>query len=457
MNTPIFIPNGKQSSRKKFIIPVVLTLLCLTFFLFTNGKNNPLKKSATLSPDKSTATSTDYSPTANSEQYRHRKHRVKRHNQDNDPTIVKRLLLKRGIYFGDYLNEGDFQYNPKHPSNYLDITSQYFDMYTIPAFPTHIEGKGRGIFDFSGVDQVADFAVQHGALIHGHNMMQPVPKWVADGNYPPDTLKAILKTFIQTTIRHYVQRYGNSVRDWDIINESMSDSQNLDPRQAYPNGLRKEVPIWSKIHRPGSNDPLDYIRYAFQWAHEAAPNVKLYWNEYNVEYKGFKMDRWFSIIKQLKAEGIPIDGAGFQTHLTQAYDRSLDELRQNMDRFASIGVESRISEVDVMMSSTTPTAPPYPYHPAYMHSNDVNSPNQVDFQRQAEIYRGIVDAALSAKKCTALAVWGAWDPASWTNKTYRKSSGEGMENFYSDILDANMNPKLPFKTMVNEVNSRIGN
>lgn len=371
-----------------------------------------------------------------------------------DTSVVKRKLLKKGIYFGCYISENDAHLVPPRPANYLTEIDKYFNFYSIPAWFYHIESKGRGQYDFTKTDKVADFAVSHGAKMQAHNMIWNswIPEWITKGNYTPDELADILKKHIQTVVRHYHDKYPGSLIAWDIVNEAMSDSENLDPKKAYPNGLRKDLPIWNVIHKPGSTDPTDYIQLAFQWAHEADPNVKLYWNEYNVEFKGFKMDRWFKLIKELRAKGVPIDGAGFQNHMSVIYPHPLDELRENMDRLAAIGVESQVTEMDVLMSNTSISFAPY--YPTYMHSEIANSPSVADFEKQAQLYKGVIEACINAKKCKALILFGAWDPVTFANFDFKRN-GKTLGPFYPNILDDKMKPKLAYKALVDVVNAKI--
>ncbi|WDF79166.1 endo-1,4-beta-xylanase [Mucilaginibacter sp. KACC 22773] len=365
--------------------------------------------------------------------------------QDNsDPGALKRLLLKKGIYFGDFLGNEDVKVAAPRPSNFLTQVNQYFNLYTVPAWFHHVEFK-NGQYDYRGPDEVADFAIAHGAKIQ---MQSPVwwhvPDWVKNGNFSPDELKNILKNHIQAIMRHYKAKYPGAVISWGIVNESMSDSPDLNPKYSLPNGLRSNIPIWNVIHKPGSNDPTDYIQLAFEWAHEADPTAKLYWTEFNVEYKGYKMDRWFSIVKQLKAKGVPIDGVGFQTHLYLGYNHPFSELTENMDRFASIGLTSEITELDVIMSSTSPIDPPL-YRPTPMAT-----PSKADFDKQGNLFAGVISACVKAKKCDAIILWGEWDPGSSANTQYKnKLTGSSLGNMYPNIFDQNMKPKPAVAAMVN--------
>ena len=52
----------------------------------------------------------------------------------------------------------------------------------------------------------------------------------------------------------------------------------------------------------------DYIALAFQFAHEADPDAKLYYNDYSAEGVGGKGDAVYELVKGLKEQGVPIHG-----------------------------------------------------------------------------------------------------------------------------------------------------
>ena len=349
------------------------------------------------------------------------------------PQTVQNVLLQKGIYFGTVLGQEDMSLDAPRPANYLSQIGQYFDLYTIPAFMFDTEPNGPGGFDFSRTDRSADFAVSHGAKIRGHNLVWglDLPAWVKNGNYTPDQLQSILKNHVQTVVAHYAQKYPGQVIAWDVINEPVCD----DGEANCVNGLR--TTIWSAIHKPGSTDPTDYISLALQWAHQADPNAKLYINEYDVEYPNAKMDRLYSLLTTLRAQGTPIDGVGFQSHVNTVYTHTSQDLVQNMNRVAGLGLQSEVTELDVAIGNTS-VVPPYalPQTPESLN-------------QQATIYQSFVDACIRANNCNAVVVWGVWDPVSWLNDPF---NGATIKTYYPDLLDNNFNPKPAFQALVNEVN-----
>jgi endo-1,4-beta-xylanase len=316
------------------------------------------------------------------------------------PSTVRDNLKKGGIYFGTYFNEPDMWLYYPRPKNYLSQIQPYFSAYTIPAFLNHTEGKGQGVFDFSGPDLVADFAVGNGAKIRVHNLVWylNIPSWLSSGSFTPDQMSAILKENVQTVVKHYMEKYPGSVLAIDVVNEPICD----DGQAGCTDGLRN-MP-WSVIHKPGSTDPSDYIALAFQWARDVAPDAKLYINEYGIEYASPKADRLYALVKKLNDQDVPIDGIGFQSHVFVNWNHSSDELVSVMNRFAALGLTSEVTENDVFI-------PP-------QKDSIVSTPATSDeLQRQANVYSQFLNACIQAQKCDAYVVFGAWDPVSWGNNS----------------------------------------
>lgn len=121
---------------------------------------------------------------------------------------------------------------------------------------------------------------------------------------------------------------------WDVINEAINDS---------PNYVMKVSP-WSIVD--------DYICKAFKAARKANPNAQLFYNDYKHAsmtgiYKD-KSDKVFNLVKDLKDRGCPIDGVGFQSHVDITYTgENFVSIRQNIRRYADIGIKVHFTEVDV--------------------------------------------------------------------------------------------------------------
>jgi endo-1,4-beta-xylanase len=134
----------------------------------------------------------------------------------------------------------------------------------------------------------------------------------------------------------------------------------------------------------------EYIAQAFRWAHEADPNAKLFYNDYSAEGLNAKSDAILELVKSLLADGVPIHGVGFQTHVNSDFDVNAVRMRENLERFKALGLDVQLTEVDVQ----TRGAPPEKW------------------QRQAKVYEDLMRVCLSVK-CSAFVTWGFTDAYSW--------------------------------------------
>lgn len=94
-----------------------------------------------------------------------------------------------------------------------------------------------------------------------------------------------------------------------------------------------------------------------------------------------------NLVKQLKAEGVPIDGIGIQSHLIVGEVPTT--LQQNIQDFVDLGVEVAITELDIRMT--------LPYTPILA-------------AQQTEDYRTVISACKAVAGCIGVTVWD------WTDK-----------------------------------------
>ena len=122
-------------------------------------------------------------------------------------------------------------------------------------------------------------------------------------------------------------KYKDDVGVWDVVNEPISDD----------GGLRQSV--FMRRLGPG------FIADAFRTARTADADAKLYLNEIGAEGINAKSNRLYEIVRGLKADGVPIDGVGFQTHAN--LDGLPADFVANMQRFKALGLDIAITEADV--------------------------------------------------------------------------------------------------------------
>jgi endo-1,4-beta-xylanase len=227
----------------------------------------------------------------------------------------------------------------------------------------------RDVYAFCDADALVDFAHANGMTVHGHALVwgEAVPEWVSKGDFSDAELAEILHQHITTVVTHFRGR----VEEWDVLNEPLDDDA---PE------LRDT--IWA--HALGA----DYVATIFRWAHEADPAAKLYVNEYGIEEAGAKASALFTLVKNARAAGVPLDGVGFQGHEDLDEETDPAELRVNMAKYQPLGVVVRISELD---------------------DNPGHAPSASELARQAAFYRQELDACLALPHCVSFSMWGFTD------------------------------------------------
>ncbi|KAF8173044.1 endo-1,4-beta xylanase [Pholiota molesta] len=233
----------------------------------------------------------------------------------------------------------------------------------------------RGVFTFSGGDQIVAQAQAHGQLMRGHNCVwhNQLPAWVTAGNFDNATLLSIVETHCGTLVGHYKgQMYA-----WDVINEPFNDDGTFG-QNVFSN-----------------TTGMAYISTALRAARAADPAAKLYINDFNIEGTGAKSTAMANLVTQLKAEGVPIDGIGVQSHLIVGEVPTT--LQQNLQNFADLGVEVAITELDIRM--TLPETP-------------------VLIAQQTEDYKNVIAACNAVSGCIGVTVRDWTDKFSWVPGTF---------------------------------------
>ncbi len=261
----------------------------------------------------------------------------------------------------------------------------------------------EGEFDFTNGDKLVAYASKHGMKVRGHTLIwhSQLPEWLGAGpegmqnnnNYTREQLLAIMEQHITAVVSHY----RGKVHEWDVVNECVSDNNREILRPS----------IWKNVIGE------DFIDSAFVYAHRADPNVKLYINDYSVEFCGYdKADRYYALIKKMKNRGVPIDGVGMQSHL---YVGTVDSVKldTNMKRYNALGLSCAITELDLSLPRER-----FGQESAYIE--------------QAADYRKVVNVALGNKNCASVLVWGVCDAVSWIPGFTGYSRGEPLlfDNFF---------------------------
>ena len=188
-----------------------------------------------------------------------------------------------------------------------------------------LEGK----FDFTKSDQFVKFGKQNKMFIIGHTLIwhSQVPAWFFVDQNGKDVSREVLIERMRKHITTVVGRYKGQVNGWDVVNEALEDDGSW--RQ-------------SKFYRIIGED---YVKLAFQFAHEADPKAELYYNDYSMAHLG-RRNAVVKMIKKLREQGIKVDGIGMQGHLTMSFP-TIESEEKSIIAFGNLGVKVMITEMDL--------------------------------------------------------------------------------------------------------------
>jgi endo-1,4-beta-xylanase len=234
-------------------------------------------------------------------------------------------------------------------------------------------------YNFVGADALVAFAQNHNMLVRGHTLVwhKQVPDWVTTGNFSASQLAGVLHNHIGTV----VTRYSSKVYAWDVVNEAFNADGSL------------RDTIWYDQPGIAVGPGTKYIEQAFRWAHEADPSAKLFYNDYDTEELNVKSDAIYEMARDFKQRNVPLDGIGFQAHVTLKFDdpAKLESFARNLDRFAKLGFELHITELDVRLDDSSPDS----------------------FAAQAKLYGEIAAICVRQPACKLIQIWGVTDKHSW--------------------------------------------
>lgn len=245
----------------------------------------------------------------------------------------------------------------------------------------------RGSFDWTLGDRLVRLAQHYDCEVRGHTFAwhKQVAGWVTSNgeknsnNFSREELLEILKAHIFAVAGHY----KNTVGEWDVVNECLSDNQTA--IRTNPNAYDLRPSVWYT----GIGE--DFIDSAFVWAHQAAPDCKLYLTDYGAEFKGVaKTEALFNLAKRLQDSNIPIHGVGLQCHFDAGHVDAA-KLALTIESYAPLGLECIITELDLGTSGTS----------------------EADYKQQAKDYAAVARVWLAHDNCPTMMIWGLSDGDSW--------------------------------------------
>ncbi|MBS1372301.1 MAG: glycoside hydrolase family 10 [Lentisphaeria bacterium] len=326
--------------------------------------------------------------------------------------------LKHGFEFGCngfMINQFD---DPAKNEAHNERFAELFNLAVVPFYWSDTEPvDGRPRFDRDSpkcrrrpnTDEALDFCGRYGITPKGHPLMWHsfIPEWLR-GN------EGELKSRWERRVREIAERYGERIRNWDVVNEAVL----FDPSNPQlPDGHVEFAFDIAMKHLPAA-DTLNYNDYAC-------------WGNLHGNYTPIYM-----LVKNLLLQGKKVDCLGLQYHLFGCRPEDMVAAWQNekmnartlygsLDCYQKLGIPTNISEVTV-------TA-----HEAF-------GPERLDFQ--ADVAERLYRIWFSHPSPTGIIYWNLVDDTAYVNPKHPQWN----ENIYRGGLlnnDAKLTPKPVYERL----------
>ncbi|MDR7320780.1 MULTISPECIES: endo-1,4-beta-xylanase [Catenuloplanes] len=295
-------------------------------------------------------------------------------------TTLRAAAAKAGLFFGVAAS----------PGRLSPIVAQEFNQLTPEndMKPATIATSSGGLQNTGAADTLVNYAQSNNMLVRGHTLV-----WHSQAGALQGTNQATLNTFIGNALT----RWGNRIAYWDVVNEALADNNAGTRRGEWPHTLNRDANGDGDLFDAGDTDVIrdSFVR-AKQVVQANGLSTKLCINDYDVEgltvrggTPNRKANALYDIVSNYRQY---IDCVGFQAHFNDNPNSIIsDDLQANIQRFADLGVEVHITELDIDDD---------------LSNNDIG-------QGQADNYRKVVRACLNVTRCTGITVWGIADSESW--------------------------------------------
>lgn len=288
----------------------------------------------------------------------------------------------------------------------------------------------EGEFNFELADEFVKIGEENNMHIHGHTLIwhSQAPDWFfvdKDGN---TVSKEVLIQRMKDHIHTVVGRYKGRIHSWDVVNEAIEDD-----------GSYRKSKFFEILGE-------DFIKLAFEFAHEADPEAELYYNDYSMAVPG-KRAGVIKMVEKLQNEGVTVHGIGMQGHIG-LNNPDIREFEKSLDAYGKLG-KVMITELDLSVL-------PSPWGDAgaeisdnYEYEDKMNPfPDGLPADVEEQFTRRYVEFfELFLKhqdKISRVALWGVNDGNSWKNNWPVRGRTD-----YPLLFDRQNNAKPVVKELIN--------
>ncbi len=339
------------------------------------------------------------------------------------PTVSLKETFMNDFAIGTALSEE--QIEEKEPNAALLVPQQFNAITPENIMKAEIIHPEWGKYNFDLSDKMIAYSNKHKMEVNGHTLIwhSQLPAFVRHMK-DADSVRRFFVDHI-TTI---AGRYDGKIASWDVVNEALEED----------GSLRKSI----FLEKLGE----DYIVEAFRLAQKAAPNTKLYYNDYNIELPA-KRAGAIALIKKIQAAGVRIDGVGIQGHW-RAYNVPLEEIEKSIQEFSALGIEVMFTELDLGVLPNPWDGDAADVNQTATYNAKMNPyPKAIPDSMQVKLTKGYEDLfnlfLKYSDKISRITFWGVNDSQSWLNDWPIR----GRTN-YPLLFDRQFNPKPAFYKVI---------
>ncbi|MEJ6950372.1 endo-1,4-beta-xylanase [Halanaerobiaceae bacterium ANBcell28] len=334
-----------------------------------------------------------------------------------DEVIDEREIPSLYEVFSEYFTIGA-GVHPGRIDSKKDLILKHFNSLTATnqMKPDALQSR-EGDFNFGSADYIVDFAVENDMKVRGHTLVwhNQTPSWFFEdenGNRIDqkeeitEEERQMVIGRMENHINEVVGKYKGIVYAWDVVNE------------AIDGGTYRDSPWLTIIGE-------EYIAKAFEFAHAADPDAKLFYNDYNATDPG-KRDTIIEMLESLIEDGVPIHGMGLQGHWN-IHGPSIFRIRTAIDMYSSLGLEIQITELDISMFE-------------WGDNRKLEEPTRRMLNMQRDRYKEIFELFREySSVITNVTFWGVADTSTWLDNF----PVEGRKE-WPFLFDVNGEPKDSF-------------
>lgn len=292
------------------------------------------------------------------------------------------LFQSTAFRIGVAVNDQELKFN----TQFADIAQRQFNSITAEnTFKANVLHPELNLYNWSEADKLADYCTQNNKRLHGHTLIwhQQLPEWITNFQGSKTDWENLFKQHIQTIVTHF----KGKVESWDVVNEAFNEDGTL------------RNSIWKQ--KLGN----DYIRRAFEYAHEADPEALLFYNDFNLESNPTKRNNVLAYLNNLKFDDVAVDGIGIQMHIN-INSPEATEIAKTFEDFVKFGYLVHVSELDISVNPS---------------GKDIE-PDKLLLNSQADKYAEIARLYKQIPEDLkhGITIWGLSDKDSWIPKQFNR-------------------------------------